>query len=420
MSLKLIAQAGPPTPLLAQIPQETAQTDPSQQNFNADSESLETGGSENSGPGASNPMTGPGGLLPPISESTSVPPKGVSASQEQPRDEGMVPSEMDLSTAGSGTSESLVPSGAVAQPSEQPSGDPSDKTDFNNATPRLLNTDNTTSPRGNEVRSPDQPPIVSGGEDPPTVQDPSLPSLTAGGSQDLPTGESVSTPPESDMSIKDMFQGAEPIVQGVMLLLLLASLATWMVIFEKIFVLWWAKNIMNRFKKIAIDQGNEIEIEQFPQMTVSIVKAGVAESQDSVGSESRADYRERMEKAMKTVLATIMRRLGKRSTLLATVGAVSPFVGLFGTVWGIMHSFIGIASSGETTLAVVAPGIAEALFATAMGLVAAIPAVIGYNKITGSIKDISLEGVTAVSLIGNHLARFHYGQLEKEEVKNGQ
>jgi biopolymer transport protein ExbB/TolQ len=214
------------------------------------------------------------------------------------------------------------------------------------------------------------------------------------------------------MSIKDMFLGADPIVQGVMLILLLASIATWMVILEKAFVLSRAFKIMNRFKKTAIEQKDEIDPDDFPHMTVSIVMAGITESLDSAGRESRADFRERMEKAMRTVLAAVMRRLGKRSLILATIGSVSPFVGLFGTVWGIMHSFIGIAASGETTLAVVAPGIAEALFATAMGLVAAIPAVIAYNKIIGSVKEITLEGATAVSLLGNHLARFHYGRME--------
>jgi len=93
---------------------------------------------------------------------------------------------------------------------------------------------------------------------------------------------------------------------------------------------------------------------------------------------------------------------------LASVGAVSPFVGLFGTVWGIMHSFIGIAASGETTLAVVAPGIAEALFATAMGLVAAIPAVVAYNKVTGTLKKITKEALAAIGLVGNSLAREHF------------
>ncbi|MDR3203729.1 MAG: MotA/TolQ/ExbB proton channel family protein [Deltaproteobacteria bacterium] len=243
-----------------------------------------------------------------------------------------------------------------------------------------------------------------------------------GGGQPLAASVGIVSPPQEEMSIKNMFLDADPVVQGVMVILLLASMATWMVIFEKIFVLIRALKVMNRFKKVAIDLKSEINIDEFPPMTSSIVKSGLAESRDSVGRESRADFRERMEKAMKTVLMTIMRRLSHRSLVLATIGSVSPFVGLFGTVWGIMDSFIGIASSGETTLAVVAPGIAEALFATAMGLVAAIPAVIGYNKVTSSIKEIALEGMIAVSLVGNHLARLQYGRMEErkyQELNNG-
>lgn len=111
---------------------------------------------------------------------------------------------------------------------------------------------------------------------------------------------------------------------------------------------------------------------------------------------------------MRAELAGLMDRLGRRTALLASVGSVSPFVGLFGTVWGIMHSFIGIASSGETTLAVVAPGIAEALFATAMGLVAAIPAVIAYNKVTGTLKKITKEALSGIGFAGNRLAGRHF------------
>jgi biopolymer transport protein ExbB/TolQ len=87
-------------------------------------------------------------------------------------------------------------------------------------------------------------------------------------------------------------------------------------------------------------------------------------------------------------------------------------VGLFGTVWGIMHSFIGIAASGETTLAVVAPGLAEALFATAMGLVAAIPAVVAYNKITGTLKKITKEALAGIGRLGNRLARLNYKKVQ--------
>ncbi len=96
----------------------------------------------------------------------------------------------------------------------------------------------------------------------------------------------------------------------------------------------------------------------------------------------RAGVRERLSAALESAIGMEMDRLGERLNILATVGSIAPFVGLFGTVWGIMRSFTGIATAGNSSLAVVAPGIAEALFATAIGLFAAIPAVIAYNRFT--------------------------------------
>jgi biopolymer transport protein TolQ len=98
--------------------------------------------------------------------------------------------------------------------------------------------------------------------------------------------------------------------------------------------------------------------------------------------ETLSERRERIERAMRLTLGAELRRLEARLPFLATLGSAAPFIGLFGTVWGIMRSFTGIAAANNTSLAVVAPGIAEALFATAMGLAAAIPAVVAYNKIT--------------------------------------
>jgi len=105
--------------------------------------------------------------------------------------------------------------------------------------------------------------------------------------------------------------------------------------------------------------------------------------------ESRSDIEARLEKAMRLTARAELSRLQPRLRFLATVGSTAPFVGLFGTVWGIMNSFTAIAAQKDTSLAVVAPGIAEALFATALGLVAAIPAVIAYNQISGSLSRSS-------------------------------
>ena len=114
-----------------------------------------------------------------------------------------------------------------------------------------------------------------------------------------------------------------------------------------------------------------------------MLSAGWAESSAVSGAapESLGERRERIERAMRLALNAELRQLEARLPFLATLGSAAPFIGLFGTVWGIMRSFAGIAAANNTSLAVVAPGIAEALFATAMGLAAAIPAVVAYNKI---------------------------------------
>jgi biopolymer transport protein TolQ len=106
----------------------------------------------------------------------------------------------------------------------------------------------------------------------------------------------------------------------------------------------------------------------------------------AIGSEqTRASLQQRIERVMQITLGREMERLERHMIFLASVGSSAPFIGLFGTVWGIMNAFTSIAASENTSLAVVAPGIAEALFATALGLVAAIPAVIGFNKLSGDL-----------------------------------
>jgi len=215
-----------------------------------------------------------------------------------------------------------------------------------------------------------------------------------------------------ELSFRDMFLHADLVVQGVMLLLLLASMISWVIIVEKTLVLRRFSQVIQLFYIISTRWGNNLSVEAFPGFAKTIVEVGLAESADRAGRESRADFRERVERAMKMVLSRFMDRLGGRSAFLATVGASSPFVGLFGTVWGIMHSFKDIAASGETTLAVVAPGIAEALLATAIGLAAAIPAVVAYNKINITLKKITSEAMAGIGLVGNALARRHFRGLE--------
>jgi biopolymer transport protein ExbB/TolQ len=216
-----------------------------------------------------------------------------------------------------------------------------------------------------------------------------------------------------DYSISHMFLNADRVVQGVMILLLLASIASWVVMLEKAMLLKQSSVAVWRFKKIAAALTNSVDPNEFPGFTAKIVESGVNESKDTAGHETRSDFRERLERAMRVILSGRIDRLENRVNLLATVGSTSPFVGLFGTVWGIMHSFIGIAAKGETTLAVVAPGIAEALFATAMGLVAAIPAVIAFNKINSTMQKMTKEALAGIALVGNALSRIHFTEEDQ-------
>lgn len=218
--------------------------------------------------------------------------------------------------------------------------------------------------------------------------------------------------PVLKLSIKNIFLNADPVVQGIMIILFLASLVCWIIIFEKIIILKQVSREICFFKKAATSLAEGTSREIFQNFTQVIIKTGVAESCDTAGAETRADFRERVERSMRQVLAGYLDQAGDRTLFLATVGTTAPFVGLFGTVWGIIHSFVSIAASGGTSLTVVAPGIAEALFATAMGLIAAIPAVITYNKITSTMKKITTEALAGIDLLGNHLARLHFNRKD--------
>jgi biopolymer transport protein ExbB/TolQ len=138
-----------------------------------------------------------------------------------------------------------------------------------------------------------------------------------------------------------------------------------------------------------------------------VLTAGIRESEieASANFESAAERRDRVERAMRLVLSGEMRRLEANLPFLATLGSAAPFIGLFGTVWGIMRSFAGIAAAQNTSLSVVAPGIAEALFATAMGLAAAIPAVVAYNKITVELGRFAGRMQGLIGRSGGLLAR---------------
>jgi len=192
----------------------------------------------------------------------------------------------------------------------------------------------------------------------------------------------------TSLSIIALFFDADIVVKGVMLLLLAASVWSWAVIIDKLWRLGGASRRARDHEARAAAARSAGELWAQPETAAdpagAVLSAGFAESATTPGpdSETAGERRERIERAMRLALGEELRRLELRLPFLATLGSAAPFIGLFGTVWGIMHSFAAIATAQNTSLAVVGPGIAEALFATAMGLAAAIPAVVAYNKFT--------------------------------------
>ena len=196
----------------------------------------------------------------------------------------------------------------------------------------------------------------------------------------------------SDVSLIALFLQAHWVVKSVMLGLLACSVWVWAIAIDKIFLYSRTKRAMDRFEQ-AFWSGQSIEelyraLSAKPtQSMAACFVAAMREWKRSFESQTRsfAGLQMRIEKVMNVSIAREVERLERRLLVLATVGSAGPFVGLFGTVWGIMSSFQSIAASKNTSLAVVAPGIAEALFATAIGLIAAIPATIFYNKFISEV-----------------------------------
>jgi biopolymer transport protein TolQ len=196
------------------------------------------------------------------------------------------------------------------------------------------------------------------------------------------------------MSPVALFMQADIVVKTVMIGLILASIWTWAIIIGHWLRIKKVARENDRFerdfwKAQDIDRFNEAHgREDWP--SAKIFAAGIAEWRRSTANKmlDRDGTRARLATAMHGAVAAEVDRLSDRLNVLATVGSVAPFVGLFGTVWGIMRSFNDIAGANNTSLAVVAPGIAEALFATALGLFAAIPAVIAYNRMTHGINRL--------------------------------
>ena len=205
------------------------------------------------------------------------------------------------------------------------------------------------------------------------------------------TTQAVGLASNTDFSLLQLFIRADVIVKTVILLLIAASVYSWAIIFEKI----------KLFRKINLSSEEFEEkfwksksAETFYNSLPSDIEDPMAlvfkgSMQAMLKSKSKSNLSERMSGMLEIHIDKQMTRIEKSYTFLATVGSTAPFIGLFGTVWGIMNSFQSIAISRNTSLAIVAPGIAEALFATALGLLAAIPAVVAYNKFNNDSKKYS-------------------------------
>ncbi|HEY2133691.1 MAG TPA: protein TolQ [Acetobacteraceae bacterium] len=206
-----------------------------------------------------------------------------------------------------------------------------------------------------------------------------------------------------DLSLWSLFMQADIVVKLVMVALILASVWVWAIVFEKSTSLRRANRSADAFEDRfwsggSLDDLYSEEGEKPEHPMAAVFGAAMAEWRRSArvaGADiSRSGVRDRIDRAMNVTVQREMDRMERWMIFLASVGATAPFIGLFGTVWGIMHSFSAIAAQHNTNLAVVAPGIAEALFATAIGLVAAIPAVLAYNKISTDLGRFAsrLEG----------------------------
>jgi biopolymer transport protein ExbB len=224
-----------------------------------------------------------------------------------------------------------------------------------------------------------------------------------------------------ELSPWSMFLNADLVVKAVMIGLFFASLVTWTVFVGKFFELFVVKRRLARALRTVSQTRSLSEADEAFRSTGSVMRMFVAaalnETRLSAGINNDAGIKERAASSFAEIVRTEQRRIRLGMGLLATIAATSPFVGLFGTVWGIMNSFIGISKSQTTNLAVVAPGIAEALLATAIGLVAAIPAVIIYNHFSrvtkGYLDLVNKASGAAGRQLSRDLDRMHSGPMRQ-------
>ena len=205
------------------------------------------------------------------------------------------------------------------------------------------------------------------------------------------TSQAVGLASNTDFSIINLFIRADIIVKTVILILIVSSIYSWAIIFEKIKLFKKINKSTEEFEEKFWKSKSAESFHNNLPANVNDPMANVFKSSMNVLLKSKrsSNLNEKMSRMLEINIEQQMEKIEKRYIFLATVGSTAPFVGLFGTVWGIMNSFQSIAISRNTSLAIVAPGIAEALFATALGLLAAIPAVVAFNKFTSDSKKYS-------------------------------
>ena len=200
--------------------------------------------------------------------------------------------------------------------------------------------------------------------------------------------QAVGLASNTDFSILSLFMRADVIVKSVIIILIASSIYSWAIIFEKIRMFRKINKGADEFEeKFWKSKSAETFYNNLPgTLEDPMAKVFKTSMQTVIKSRSRSNLSEKLAGILEVNIEKQMNIIDKNFTFLATVGSTAPFIGLFGTVWGIMNSFQSIAISRNTSLAIVAPGIAEALFATALGLLAAIPAVVAYNKFSNDSK----------------------------------
>ncbi len=236
-----------------------------------------------------------------------------------------------------------------------------------------------------------------------------------------PTLQTLQPLSQHNFSVIALFTQADPMVKFVMISLVIASIVSWAIIFSKLIRLKQVKILSGAFEEAFWSGGSLDALYERtgnrPRDPISAVFcAAMVEWRRSFpkgrfSSDTRGLLHQRLERVMQVAVSREMEKLEKHVGVLASVGSTAPFMGLFGTVWGIMNSFESIAVAQNTSLTVVAPAIAEALFATALGLMAAIPTVIAYNKISG---DLNLYGARLDAFV------HEFGAIISRKMDEGQ